>query len=96
MERDLYHTGDEYQMFSLGSQRLVIRGHGTKVYANANAYTQILKVVQGGGRYAGHTHPPGFSLRPGPDDEPFLRSFGQKNSGIWGNDGWNVYHNRGF
>jgi len=89
------HTGDEYMMFSLGSKRLVLRGNGGKVDLTPSSYDQVLKVVMGNGRYAGHTHPPGNSLYPGPGDEPFLRSFGQRKSGIWGDDGWNLYH-RGF
>ena len=95
------HTGDEYMMFSVGSQRLVIRGSGSKVTVTGGAYNEVIKVTILGGRYSGHTHPPGYSLTPGPADAPFLRSLGQKTSGIWGSgtgrtgvSGWNpLFHN---
>lgn len=41
-------------------------------------------------KFSGHTHPFGYSLEPGPADEPFLKLLGQKRSSVWGaeGDGW--------
>lgn len=65
-------TGDEYSMFTNGGRRLEM-------------YSDLL----GGryGRFSGHTHPPGYSVMPGPQDRPLLASRGQERSTIWGFDG---------
>jgi RHS repeat-associated protein len=86
-------TGDEYSMFTLGSQRFVVRGRGSIVDVSPSVHADLLSGKYG--RFSGHTHPPGHSLNPGPGDQPFLRSMNQKQSGIWGNDGA-VPFDRGF
>ena len=80
-------TGDEFNMFTNGSRRLIIRGNGNQISVSQEMYNDILNGVYG--KFSGHTHP-GFSLKPGPADEPFLKKLGQKRSSIWGNtgEGW--------
>jgi len=78
-------TGDEYNMFTLGSQRTIIRGYGNEVSVSLQMYDDLL---QGNyGRWSGHTHPPGYSIKPGPADRPFLQQMGQQRSAIWGDNG---------
>jgi hypothetical protein len=43
------------------------------------------------GKWSGHTHPPGYSLDPGPADRPFLEKLGQERSTIWGDDGHHTF-----
>lgn len=74
-------TGDEFDMFTLGGKRLIIRGKGNKINVSIELYN---KIVNGGYRFSGHTHPLGYSIEPGPKDGTFLRDLGQKRSGIWG------------
>ncbi|MCI9036005.1 MAG: hypothetical protein HFJ08_18780 [Lachnospiraceae bacterium] len=79
-------TGDEFNMFTRGGRRLIIRGVGNKVTVpNEKMYNDLLNGKYG--KFSGHTHPNGYSLEPGPADEPFLKSLGQRRSSIWGNDG---------
>jgi len=78
-------TGDEYNMFTLGSQRTIIRGYGNEVSVSPQMYDDLL---QGNyGKWSGHTHPPGYSIDPGPADRPFLQQMGQQRSAIWGDNG---------
>lgn len=51
-------------------------------------YNDLINGVYG--KFSGHAHPPGYSLEPGPADEPFLSKMGQKRSSVWGDsgDGW--------
>ena len=73
-------------MFTRGGRRLIIRGVGNKVTVpNEKMYNDLLNGKYG--KFSGHTHPNGYSLEPGPADEPFLKSLGQRRSSIWGNDG---------
>lgn len=87
------YTGDEYSLFTRGGQRLVIRGGGSNVKVSPQMYSELIAGKYG--RLSGHTHPPGYSLGAGPGDQPFLRELGQKQSGIWGDSGTDLY-DRGF
>ena len=80
-------TGDEFNMFTNGSRRLIIRGKGNWIRVSEEMYDDIINGVYG--RFSGHTHP-GYSLETGPADEPFLKALGQYRSSIWGNtkEGW--------
>ena len=80
-------TGDEFNMFTRGGRRLIIRGRGNRIRVSEEMYNDILNGLYG--KFSGHTHP-GYSLNPGPADEPFLKILGQKRSSIWGNtgEGW--------
>ena len=80
-------TGDEFNMFTIGGRRLIIRGQGNQIRVSTEMYEDILNGVYG--KFSGHTHP-GISLEPGPADEPFLKMLGQNRSSIWGNtgEGW--------
>lgn len=81
-------TGDEYSVFTRGSQRLVIRGitdsAGRPVIQVPD--DEMLQALARGdyGKWSGHVHPPGYSLEPGPADRPFLQLMNQQRSGIWG------------
>lgn len=81
-------TGDEFNMFTQGGQRLIIRGQGNQIRVSQEMYDDLLNGAYG--KFSGHTHPFGYSLEPGPADEPFLKSLGQKRSSVWGaeGDGW--------
>ena len=84
-------TGDEFNMFTKSGRRLIIRGSGNTISISKEMYDDLMAGVYG--KFSGHTHPPGHSLDPGPADEGFLRSLGQKRSSVWGNsDG----HNEGW
>jgi len=80
-------TEDEFNMFTLGGRRLIIRGYKNQIKVSPEMYNELLKGTYG--KFSGHTHP-GYSLEPGPADEPFLKKLGQKRSSIWGNtgEGW--------
>jgi LysM repeat protein len=78
-------TGDEYSMFTLGSQRTVIRGYGNEISVPQNTLDNLL--AGNYGKWSGHTHPPGYSINPGPADRPFLQQMGQQRSAIWGDNG---------
>lgn len=82
-------TGDEYSMFTLGSQRTIIRGYGNEISVSSNMLDELLAGKHG--KWSGHTHPPGYSITPGPVDRPLLQQMGQQRSAIWGNDGQHVY-----
>lgn len=78
-------TGDEYSMFTLGSQRTVIRGYGNEISVSQEMLDNLL--AGNYGKWSGHTHPPGYSINPGPADRPFLQQMGQQRSAIWGDGG---------
>ncbi len=78
-------TGDEYNMFTLGSRRTIIRGYGNEISVSPGVYKNLLSGKYG--KYSGHNHPPGYSVKPGPADRPFLQKMGQQRSGIWGDSG---------
>lgn len=74
-------TGDEFDMFTISGQRLLIRGQGNKVIVSLELYAEM---TNGNYRFSGYIHPPGHSIEPGPGDGPFLKDFGQDRSSIWG------------
>ncbi|MEC3874310.1 hypothetical protein [Chryseobacterium salviniae] len=77
-------TGDEFNMFTLGSRRLIMRGKNNVIKVPNQQFLDEL--TQGKyGKFSGHTHPPGSSITPGPLDRPFLDKMNQKRSAIWGN-----------
>lgn len=82
-------TGDEYSAFTLGSRRLVIRSFGREVIVSS----ELAADLRAGryGRWSGHTHPPGYSIEPGPEDRPFLIKMGQERSSIWGDKGYKPF-----
>jgi RHS repeat-associated protein len=82
-------TGDEYSMFTLGGRRTIIRGTGNEVRVSEDIFKNIVSGKYG--KWSGHTHPPGYSLTPGPADRPFLQTLGQIRSGIWGDEGFKVF-----
>lgn len=81
-------TGDEFNMFTRGGKRLIIRGKGNQISVSEEMFDDLKKGVYG--KFSGHTHPAGHSLEPGPSDEPFLKALGQSRSSVWGNtgEGW--------
>ena len=82
-------TGDEYSMFTLGSRRLVIRGYGNEISVSQEMLDGLL--AGNYGKWSGHTHPPGYSINPGPADRPFLQQMGQQRSAIWGDGGHHTF-----
>ena len=78
-------TGDEFNMFTKGGKRLIIRGKGNKIEVSEEMLKDLVDGVYG--KFSGHTHPHGHSLEPGPADEPFLRKLGQERSSVWGTEG---------
>lgn len=82
-------TGDEFNMFTKGGQRLIMRGitnsKGQKVINVPDEQFYDDLIAGKYGKFSGHTHPPGGTVSPGLGDRPFLTSMGQKQSGIWGN-----------
>ncbi len=78
-------TGDEYSMYTLGAQRLIIRGVGHEVRVPTQQFADALQAGKYG-RWSGHTHPPGYSSIPGPADRPNI-PVTQSRSGIWADDG---------
>jgi hypothetical protein len=78
-------TGDEYSMYTKGSQRFVIRGVGNEVRVPTAAMAEALRNGEYG-KWSGHTHPPGYSLNPGPGDAPNI-PINQTRSDIWADEG---------
>ena len=70
------HTGNEFGMFTLGSQRTVIRGYSNDLGLSEN---QIFDYALSGHRFSGHTHP-GITntvLTPSAGDTNVLRLFNE-------------------
>ena len=82
-------TGDEYSVFTRGSQRFIVRGEGRSVDVPDQVYNDLL----GGkyGRWSGHTHPPGYQVQAAGVDRPFLMDMNQRVSAVWGDDGFHVF-----
>jgi len=78
-------TGDEFNMFTNGGQRLIIRGSGRKIEVSQEMFNDLVNGYYG--KFSGHTHPPGYSMEPGPNDSWFLKKIHQEESSVWGNDG---------
>lgn len=83
-------TGDEYSMYTLRAERLVIRGDGNRVVVPDQAFADALK--NGAyGKWSGHTHPPGYSSDPGPEDRSNIPK-NQRRSGIWADEGTELFY----
>ncbi|GAA4803740.1 SpvB/TcaC N-terminal domain-containing protein [Lysobacter hankyongensis] len=82
-------TGDEYNMFTIGSRRLIVRGVGREITVSEGMYKDL--VAGRYGRWSGHTHPPGYAIDPSTVDRSFMGAMGQQRSGIWGDAGHTVY-----
>ncbi len=79
-------TGDEYAMFTKGTERLVVRGNATKV--NIDVKTAV-KLADDGYRWSGHTHP-GIDdncMIASPGDYIVLDCFKQKTSVVYNSKG---------
>ena len=89
-------TGDEFNMFTNGSRRLIIRGSGREIKVTKKMKNDLITGVYG--KFSGHTHPPGYSIEPGPGDGAFLLDLGQRRSAIWGTgvDNYGQKRNGGF
>ena len=82
-------TGDEYNMFTKAGERLIIRGEGSNIRVSEEMYADLLNGEYG--KFSGHTHPPGYSIEPGPADRPFLNQMQQGRSAIWGDNGYQIF-----
>ena len=89
-------TGDEFNMFTNGSRRLIIRGSGREIKVTKKMHNDLITGVYG--KFSVHTHPPGYSIEPGPRDGAFLLDLGQRRSAIWGTgvDKYGQKRNGGF
>ncbi|MCI7791513.1 MAG: RHS repeat-associated core domain-containing protein, partial [Lachnospiraceae bacterium] len=84
-------TGDEFAMFTRGSQRLIIRGGPTNVNIDAQRAQALYNV---GYRWSGHTHPgTGFNVKmPSSGDVFILEQFNQSQSVIYDSNGqFNIF-----
>ena len=79
-------TGDEFALFTKGSERLVIRGDAVHVAVTQEAARQL---AEQGYRWSGHTHPGynDFCLSPSDGDLAILEVFHQKQSVIGNSKG---------
>ncbi|WP_041598439.1 hypothetical protein [Hahella chejuensis] len=68
-------------MYTLGARRTIIRGNGEKVTVSQDVYEGLISGQYG--KWSGHTHRPGYSIDPGPEDRPMLIKLEQKQSAIW-------------
>jgi hypothetical protein len=81
-------TGDEYSMYRLSGQRLVIRAYINEVKVTP----EMAKAIKNGhfGKWAGHTHPPGWSHYPSDVDRAWL-PIGQEMSVIYHDGGMTAF-----
>ncbi|MDR2694385.1 MAG: hypothetical protein LBB74_09270 [Chitinispirillales bacterium] len=79
-------TGDEFAMFTRGSERLVVRGNNERVDINPGSAAELSAQ---GYKWSGHTHPGGgkMVLRSSEGDKLVLRAFNQKRSVIYNSVG---------
>jgi len=88
-------TGDEFALFTKGSERLVIRGNSVMVNISA---AEAEKLAKEGYRWSGHTHP-GFdflSMQPSDGDYTVLDCFSQNMSVIYNSKGdFRTFEKRG-
>ena len=84
-------TGDEFAIFTRGSQRLIIRGNSTGVnIGEARAKDLFLA----GYKWSGHTHPgTGFNVKMASDGDLYiLNIFDQSQSAIYDSNGlFNIF-----
>lgn len=79
-------TGDEFALFTKGTERLVIRGNASRVNITVEEAQQLAK---NGYRWSGHTHPGvGIDvLMPSDGDKKILSCFPQTMSAIYNSKG---------
>ena len=79
-------TGDEFAMFTRGSQRLIVRGGPTNVNINEVRAIELFKM---GYKWSGHTHPGiDYNVKmPSSGDKSILNIFGQEQSVIYDSKG---------
>ena len=79
-------TGDEFAMFTRGSQRLIVRGGATNVNINEVRAIELFKM---GYKWSGHTHPGiDYNVKmPSSGDKSILNIFGQEQSVIYDSKG---------
>ena len=87
-------TGNEFAMFTLRGERLVIRGNESRVYLSP---TDTKVLISSGYRFSGHTHVGigAASLIPSGEDMEFLKYIGQQKSSIYNAAGKHVVFNIG-
>ncbi|MBO5060246.1 MAG: hypothetical protein J6C82_04965 [Clostridia bacterium] len=80
-------TGDEFAMFTKGTERLIIRGNSNSVNINVQQATELSNQ---GYKWSGHTHPGlGYNcLQASPGDVEILRCFKQKIAYIYNSQGF--------
>ena len=79
-------TGDEFAMFTKGSDRLIIRGNSVRVNID---YQQAKQMSADGYKWSGHTHP-GTDIScmlPSDGDKAILNCFSQSTSVIYNSKG---------
>lgn len=79
-------TGDEFAMFTKGSNRLIIRGNATQVNIDIK---QAMELSKQGYKWSGHTHP-GIEKNtsmPSMGDKEILKAFNQETSVIYDSKG---------
>ena len=76
------HTGDEFAMFTRGSQRLIIRGDEISVNINID---KAIELAENGYKWSGHTHPGTdlLCLQASEGDLDVLTAFNQEFSVIY-------------
>ena len=79
-------TGDEFAMFTAGSERVVMRGDKISIFLPKE---EVRRMVALGYRWSGHTHPGDceFFLCPSAGDRKALKAFKQKTSVIYNSVG---------
>lgn len=84
-------TGDEYSVYTLKGVRYVIRGRGETVTINKDVAADLISGKYG--KWSGHTHPPGWTVKDSDDDRNNLPN-GQLRSSIWASrsPGFSVFY----
>lgn len=79
-------TGDEFAMFTKGSERLIVRGNSIKVNIGIDEAKQFAKQ---GYKWSGHTHPgvDRLCLQASSGDMDILECFDQEVSAIYNSKG---------
>ena len=79
-------TGDEFAMFTAGSERVVVRGDKKSIILSEE---EVKWMVAQGYKWSGHTHPGDDLnvLRSSPGDRTVLKAFNQRTSVIYNSVG---------
>ena len=89
-------TGDEFAMFTAGSERVVMRGDKISIFLPEE---DVMRMVARGYKWSGHTHPGGDKtvLRASDADKNVLNAFNQDTSLIYNSVGqYQTFTGRGF